>query len=115
MNTERQTIKYDDFAKIDIRVGTITHAEKVENSEKLIKLTVDLGELGIRQILTGMQKWYSPQDFINLQTLFLVNLEPRKMAGLESQGMMLSAELDDSKKPILITLNEPAQNGEGIS
>src|SRR5690349_10464244 len=107
------TIKYDDFAKLDIRVGTIVSCEKVPDSEKLLKLEIDFGELGKRQILTGMQKYFETETFIGLQTLFIVNLEPRKMAGLESQGMLLSIGTDHSKKPILIKFMEVAENGDG--
>lgn len=108
------TIKYDDFAKLDIRVGTILSCEKVTDSEKLLKLEIDFGELGKRQILTGMQKFYEPETFIGLQTLFIVNLEPRKMAGLESQGMLLSVGSDHTKTPVLIKFTEIAENGDGV-
>lgn len=111
----KSTISYTDFDKLDIRVGTVTECVQVPNSEKLLKLTVDLGDLGTRTILTGMAKWYTPADFINLQTLFIVNLEFRKMMGMESQGMLLSLGLDHNDKPILIKPNGPVKNGEGLS
>ena len=87
----------------------------MEGSVKLLKLEVDLGKLGKRTILTGMAQFYKPEDFTGLQTLFLYNLEPRKMVGIESQGMLLSVGLDHSKKPILIKLAETAENGDGVS
>lgn len=108
-------INYDDFAKIEIKVGTIIKCIAVEGSVKLLKLDVDFGTLGMRTILTGMASFYEPDDFNGLQTLFLYNLEPRKMMGIESQGMLLSVGLDHSKKPILIKLTETAENGDGVN
>ncbi len=87
----------------------------MEGSVKLLKLEVDFGTLGTRIILTGMAPYYKPEEFNGLQTLFLYNLEPRKMMGVESQGMLLSAGLDHSKKPILIKLAEIAENGDGVN
>ncbi len=108
-------ISYEDYSKLDIRVGTVTGCEPVPGSSKLYKLDVDFGELGKRTILTGMQAYYQPSDFIGLQTLFVYNLEPRKMMGLESQGMILSIGLDHSKKPILIRLDGTVTNGDGAN
>lgn len=105
-------ITFDEFTKVEILVVTIKHAEKVENSTKLLKLVCDDGSGVDRTILTGMQQYYEPSDFVGLQTLIVANLEPRKMMGIESQGMLLSVGTDLSKKPILITLNSPAENGQ---
>lgn len=107
-------IQLDDLEKLDIRVGTILNAEKVENSSKLIKLEVDFGKLGKRIILTGMQMYYEPTDFIGLQTVFLLNLKPRKMMGLESQGMILALGLEDDTKPTFLTPKGNVENGEGV-
>ena len=90
-------IKIDDVIKVDLRVGTITSAESVPDSEKLIKLQVDFGDLGTRQIFAGVRKWYHPEDLIGNQGIFVFNLKPRKMMGQESQGMMLLAEGSDGK------------------
>lgn len=84
----------DDFAKVELRVGTVLKAEEVEGSEKLIKLKVDLGEEELRQILAGVKQWYKPKDFKGKQVIVVVNLEPRTMMGFESQGMMLAADAD---------------------
>lgn len=108
-------ITYEDFAKNEIRVGTIIACEPVRNSAKLYKLDVDFGTHGKRTILTGMQSFYKPEDFVGLQTLFLFNLEPRKMMGMESQGMILSVGLDHTQRPILLKLSEPAENGDGVN
>jgi len=113
MKEQKTNINYEDFSKIDIRVGTITNAEKVEKSEKLLKLEVDFGELGKRQILTGMAMWYQPEGLIGMQTTFVINLEPRKMMGMESQGMIFAVGLSDDKKPTFLLPKEPIENGDG--
>jgi len=107
-NNMKDTIMFNDFIKLDIRVGEVTDAKKIVNSNKLIELTIDLGEeIGTRTILTGMQKWYSTQDFIGKKFLFLANLEPRKMAGSESQGMIISADIDGEPKLIEVPSDLP--------
>ncbi|MDA1316640.1 MAG: methionine--tRNA ligase [bacterium] len=106
----KDTITYEDFLKLDIRVGKVIAAENVPDSKKLIKLTVYFGEeLGERTVLTGMQQWVSSDELVEKQFLFLVNLEPRKMAGLESQGMLMAADQDDS--PILIPVPNEVRPG----
>ncbi len=94
-------IAIDDVAKVDIRVGTITKAEALEKSDKLLRMEVDLGELGMRQILAGIRKSYEPDTLTGKQAIFIVNLKPRKMMGLESQGMMLIAKDDQGGVKIL--------------
>ncbi len=103
-------IKIDDLIKVELRVGTIKAVEAVPNSEKLIKMQIDLGELGIRQILAGIKKWYHPEDLVGKQGLFVCNLKPRKMAGVESQGMMLVAE-NESGKMLIISPEGVVPNG----
>lgn len=108
-------IKYPDFAKLDIRIGTILEAKEVENSDKLIKLLVDLGsEIGERTIFAGIKNWYKVEDLVGLQTVFLANLAPKPMPGGESQGMLLAADSEEGK-PILFQLNFPTHNGATIS
>ncbi|QIP14416.1 methionine--tRNA ligase [Spirosoma aureum] len=109
----RNEITYDDFAKMDIRIGTITEAERVPKSDKLLKLKVDDG-LGGRQILSGIAKHFSPEDVIGKQVTFLANLAPRKMMGLESQGMILMAE-DRDGKLALIAPPDSVWNGGTVS
>lgn len=109
----KPTIKYEDFAKLDIRVGTVLSAEKVDGSSKLIKLSVDFGN-DQRTIFTGMQKWYAPEDFVNKQLLFVVNLEPKKMMGMESQGMLLSIGTDFDQRPVFIIPEEQVTAGTGV-
>jgi methionyl-tRNA synthetase len=87
---ETAHIEYDDFKKVQIQVGEITHAEPVEGSEKLLKLTVRFGEEE-RQILSGIAKFRSPEDLVGKKVPFVTNLKPRMMMGLESNGMILAA------------------------
>ena len=110
ISEEKTYATIDDVVKVELRVGTITHAESVEESEKLLKFQVDFGELGTRQILAGVAKWYDPDEFIGKQGIFIFNLKPRKMLGLESQGMMFVAS-DKEGKPAMVTVASVVPNG----
>ena len=90
------TITYDDFAKLDLRVGTVTEAERVPKSKKLIRCQVDLG-FETRQVLAGVAEQIAPEALVGKRVLVVANLAPRKMVGLESQGMLLMAEDRDGK------------------
>lgn len=94
-------IVFDDFAKLDIRIGRVVAAEKMEKSNKLLKLTVNSG-LDQRTILSGIALHYSPEEMIGKQVTFIANLAPRKMMGLESQGMILMAEDNDGKLKLIL-------------
>lgn len=89
-------IQYDDFAKIELRVGTILHAEKVQKADKLLKLEIDLG-YEKRTIVSGIALHFNPEDIIGKQVTVVANLAPRKMRGIESNGMILMAENKDGK------------------
>jgi methionyl-tRNA synthetase len=84
-------IVFDDFAKIDLKVGTIISAEKVQKADKLLKLEVDLG-FETRTIVSGIAMHFQPEEIVGKQVTVVVNLAPRKMRGIESQGMILMAE-----------------------
>lgn len=87
-----ETITYDDFAKLNIRIGTILSVETIEGADKLLKLMVDVGEEAPRQILSGIRLFFTdPQELVGKQCPFLVNLAPRTIRGLESNGMILAA------------------------
>ena len=86
----RLMITIDDFKKIELRVGKVLSAEPIEGSEKLLKLQVDLGSEQ-RQVLAGIAKHYQPSDLVGRQIVMIINLEPRSMMGLESNGMVLAA------------------------
>ena len=104
---KKDDITIEDFSKLDIKIGTITSAEKVESSEKLVKLTVDLGEEKERQILSGIAKHFpEPEILVGRQVPVLVNLPARKMMGFESQGMVLYVVGED----FLFTLEPREKN-----
>lgn len=104
-------ITIDDLSKIDLKVGTILSSSEVEGSDKLIKLSVDLGEQNKRQILTGIKKWYKPEKLVGKQIIVVANLQPREMMGLQSQGMLLAA---DAGKPILLKPSKKVAPGSII-
>ena len=93
-------ITIDDFGKIDMRIGTVLKAERMEKSKKLLKLTIDTG-IDTRTVLSGIAEHYSPEQVIGKQVTLLVNLAPRKMMGIESQGMILMAEDKDGKLKLI--------------
>ena len=97
---QKNTIEFDDFTKVDIRVGTVIEAENVPKSDKLLKLKVDTG-LDKRIILSGISKYYSPEDILNKKVMVLINLIPRKMMGIESHGMLLLAEDSDGSLSLM--------------
>jgi methionyl-tRNA synthetase len=114
--TMADMIKYDDFAKLDLRVGTIKNVEPLEGADKLWKLTVDLGsEIGQRTILAGIKKYYSKEQLTEKQIIVIVNLEPRKMKGSESQGMLLAAGSLHSDTCVLISPDSSVENGTKIN
>ena len=93
-------IHYEDFAKLDIRIGVVTAAELVPETDKLIKCTVDLGELGMRTIVSGIAQWKKPEELIGKRLPYIVNLAPRMLRGVESQGMLLAVS-DESGVALL--------------
>lgn len=105
-------IVYDDFAKLDLRIGTITAAEKVEKADKLLKLQVDLG-FETRTIVSGIAQHFTPESLVNKQVIVVANLAPRKMRGIESQGMILTAEQPDGKL-ILVNPDAATVNGSTV-
>jgi methionyl-tRNA synthetase len=96
----KDEIQFDDFAKIDLKVGTILSAEKVEKADKLLKLQVDLG-FETRTIVSGIAMHFDPAAIVGKQVTVVTNLAPRKMKGIESQGMILTAEDRDGKLRLL--------------
>ena len=104
-------IQYEDFAKLDIRLGTVIAAEKIPDTDKLLKCTVDFGDpstdstgspqvgsgqgLGTRTIVSGIAQWKKPEDIVGKQLPYIVNLAPRMLRGVESQGMLLALSDED--------------------
>lgn len=105
-----ETITFEEFLKIDIRVGTITSAERVPKSAKLLKLQVDFGsEIGTRQIVAGIGLSFEPDKIVNTTVCAVINLAPRKLMGLESHGMILAGHIDSGPGVSLVTcLGSPA-------
>jgi methionyl-tRNA synthetase len=108
----KEPINYDEFSKIDIRTATILEAEKVPKTTKLLKLTIDTG-LDIRTIVSGIAEYYEPKDIIGRQISIVANLEPRKIKGIESKGMILMAE-DRDGKLVMVTPSDKVSNGSMI-
>ncbi|HUQ85006.1 MAG TPA: hypothetical protein VM077_01670 [Candidatus Limnocylindrales bacterium] len=106
-------INYEDFSKLDIRVGTVIDCIEKEGSDKLLRLTVDFGEEGTRNILSGIKQWYKPTDLIDKQFVFVFNLAPRKIMGEESEGMILAAD-GKNGKPQPLKPKSKAPNGSAI-
>ena len=108
----KDIINFDDFEKLDLRIGKIIEAERMEGSDKIIKTIVDLGEEK-RQILAGIGKYYSPEDLINKVVTVIVNLAPRKIMELERQGMILAVK--DEENLSILTTDKDIKIGSKIS
>ncbi|RGL06737.1 methionine--tRNA ligase [Prevotella disiens] len=102
----KKDVAFEDFEKMDIRVGHIVHCEKVKKSKKLLKFTIDDGTGTERTILSGIAAFYEPEQLIGKDVLFVANFAPRKMMGIESQGMILSAVNFDGSLSVTTTLSE---------
>jgi len=101
-------ISIEDFAKVQMRVGQILEAEKIEGSRKLLKLKVDIGN-EIRQLVAGIAEAYDPESLLNRKIVVVANLKPAKLMGVESDGMVVAASVDG--KPVLATFAEEVPNG----
>jgi methionine--tRNA ligase beta chain len=108
-------ITFDTFAQLDLRVGSITAAERVPDSDKLVRLQVYLGdEFGHRQVVAGIGTAYEPGQLVDTQIIVVVNLKPRTLMGLESRGMLLAAH-DEEDRPILVRPEKKAPHGSKVS
>ena len=110
---QKETISYEDFAKLDMRVGTIIEAEKMKKADKLLILKVDTG-LDVRTIVSGIAGSFKPEEIIGKKVTVLVNLAPRKLRGVESQGMILMTQNSEGKL-VFMNPDDAADNGETIS
>ena len=104
-------LNFTDFKKVELRVGRVLEAERIPESDKLLKLKVSFGSEE-RQILAGIGKKYAPEDLLNKQLVIVANLEPRVMMGLESQGMILASNSDNG--PIFLTPAQAVPDGATI-
>ena len=117
---KKDVIVFSDFNKLDLRVGEVKNASLLEGSKKLITLQVDLGEdYGVVEILSGLAEFYKPEDLIGNKYIVLANLEPKKMMGKDSNGMILVADLPAGRQVIqekfaLVPLDKNLKNGTVI-
>jgi len=106
-------VSFSDFKRLDMRVGTIIKAEPVPRTSKLYKVQVDLGEIGVKQTISGLVGYYTPEELVNKRIVFLANLEPAKFSGETSEGMLLAAEKDG--KIALLTTDHEIKNGVRVT
>jgi len=106
-------ITFDDFLKVDLRVAEIKVCEDVEGADKLYKLTIDIGEE--RTIVAGIKLYYSKEELVGKKIAVVANLEPRKLRGILSHGMLLAASNEDKSSVVLLTLDKDIPNGSRIS
>ena len=111
--SQKPEITFEDFAKMDLKAGTVLHAEKVEKTDKLMKLRVDMGGGEIRTIVSGIALHYSPEEVTGRQVTIVANLAPRKMRGIESAGMILMAE-DAAGKLVFVSPEREVPSGAGV-
>lgn len=104
-------IDITDFTKVDLRVGEVLTAERIPKADKLLLLTVDIGEEKPRQILAGIAQYYEPEQLLRRKIAVVANLKPRKLRGYESQGMLLAASVGTEGKPVIATFTEDVPNG----
>ena len=105
-------VSYDDFAKLDIRVARIIATEPIEGKSRIIKGRIDLGNDDQRDVIIGGAQYYKPEDLVGKTVIVIANLEPKKMAGIESNAMLLAADVDD--KPFWLTVTEDVPLGSPI-
>jgi methionyl-tRNA synthetase len=108
---DERFITIDDFAKVELRVGEIIVAERVPKADKLLRFEVELGEEKPRQILAGLAEYYEPEKLVGRKVVVVANLRPRKMRGLESQGMICAASLTEDDTPAIATFLEDVKVG----
>ena len=108
-----EEVSFEDFKRVDIRVGVITSVERVKRAEKLYRILVDLGSLGTRQTVSSLVGYYEPNELVGKRIIFLTNLKQAKFAGEVSQGMLLAAEVDG--KLALLTTDHEIQSGARIT
>ncbi|OGN12519.1 MAG: methionine--tRNA ligase subunit beta [Candidatus Yanofskybacteria bacterium RIFCSPHIGHO2_02_FULL_43_15c] len=102
-------ITYEDFKKIELKVAKVLEAERMEGSEKLLKLKLDLGEAEPRQVIAGIGKNYDPEKLLGKEIIIVANLEPRQLMGLESNGMLLAA--DSANGPVILMPEKEVEPG----
>lgn len=104
MSEDKPTIQYDDFAKLDLRIAKVVEVAEHPNADKLLVLKIDLGSEQ-RQIIAGLKAYYAPEALLGRQIVVVANLEPRKMRGMESQGMLLAASSGEGEGLQVVVLS----------
>ena len=121
--SDKPDIPFDDFIKLDLRIATITACEPHPNADRLLKMQLDDGSEGGRQVCAGIRPWYDPEQ-LGKQVAIVANLEPRKIRGELSQGMILAASdvkaVDEAgqaaeRDVVILTVDRPVQPGSGVS
>ncbi|MBZ5562616.1 MAG: methionine--tRNA ligase [Acidobacteriia bacterium] len=105
-----EKISIEDFAKVEMRTGEVTAAERVQGANKLLKLQVDIGT-EVRQVVAGIAEYYEPEKLIGMKVVVVTNLQPRKLRGVESNGMIVAASVGEQGRPVLVTFREDLPNG----
>jgi methionyl-tRNA synthetase len=103
-------ITIEDFSKVDLRVATVVESERVKGADKLLRLVVDLG-FEKRQVLAGIALAYAPESLVGRKVVIVANLQPRKLRGLDSNGMIVAASIGPEDKPVLVGFHEDVENG----
>jgi len=118
MAETKPQITFDDFIKVDLRIATVLECEAHPNADRLLKLQIDLGELGKRQICAGIRGHYTPDELVGKQIVVVANLAPRKIRGEESNGMLLAASATDGEQVtdvIVLTPDKQLPPGSSVS
>ena len=107
-------IEIGDFAKVDLRVGQVLTAERIPKADKLLLLSIDIGEEKPRQVLAGIAEYYQPEQMVDRKVVVVANLKPRKLRGYESQGMVVAASIGAEGRPVIATFTEDVPNGATV-
>jgi len=113
MLVEAAHVTFDEFKRLDMRVGTVVNVEHVKRTERLYKIQVDLGELGVRQTVSSLVGYYTPDELKGKKIIYLVNLKPAKFSGEMSEGMLLAAE--KGEKLALLCVDKEMENGARVT
>jgi len=108
-------VEFGDWTKLDLRVAQIIGVEDVEGADKLYKLTLDVGKIGEKTVCAGLKEYYSKGELEGKKIILFINLKPRMMRGIESQGMLLAASTEDYEQVVLISPEKEIENGSRIS
>lgn len=110
-----ENVSFEQFKKMDLRVGEVKTADDIEGADRLYKLTVDIGEPEPRRIVAGIKQFYSKEELVGKKIVVLANLEPKELRGEVSYGMLLAASETEPKRIVVITADKEIKNGSGVS